>query len=74
MSLLLIALAIIIIGGLLALVVCKNSLLSTIFGVGSTVIGCIVGLDTCSTDNLLRKNNNNSSGLGNALRVFFPQA
>ena len=44
MSLLLIALAIIIIGGLLALVVCKNSVLSTIFGVGSTVIGCIIGL------------------------------
>jgi hydrogenase-4 component B len=44
MSLLLIALAIIIIGGLLALVVCKNSLLSTIFGVGSTVVGCIIGL------------------------------
>jgi formate hydrogenlyase subunit 3/multisubunit Na+/H+ antiporter MnhD subunit len=44
MSLLLIALAIIIIGGLLALVVCKNSLLSTIFGVGSTVVGCVIGL------------------------------
>lgn len=44
MSLLLIALAIIIIGGLLALVVCKNSLLSTIFGAGGAVIGCIIGL------------------------------
>ena len=44
MSLLLIALAIIIFGGLLALIFCKKSVLSTILGVGSTVIGCIIGL------------------------------
>jgi hydrogenase-4 component B len=44
MSLLLIALSIIIFGGLLALIFCKNSVLSTILGVGSTVIGCIIGL------------------------------
>jgi len=44
MSLLLIALAIIVFGGLLALVVCKKSLLSTVFGVGSTVIGCTIGI------------------------------
>ena len=44
MSLLLIALALIIIGGLLALAFCKNSFLSTILGAGGTVIGCIIGL------------------------------
>jgi formate hydrogenlyase subunit 3/multisubunit Na+/H+ antiporter MnhD subunit len=44
MSLLIIALSIIIIGGLLALAVCKYSYLSTLLGVGSTVIGCIIGL------------------------------
>jgi hydrogenase-4 component B len=44
MSLLLIALSIIIIGGLLALAVCKKSYLSTLLGTGSAVIGCIIGL------------------------------
>ena len=44
MLLLLIALSIIMIGGLLALLVCKNSVLNTILGVGSTVIGCCIGL------------------------------
>ena len=44
MSLLIIALSIIVIGGLLALAVCKNSYLSTLSGAGSTVIGCIIGL------------------------------
>lgn len=44
MSLLLIALSIIIIGGLLALAVCKKSYLSTLLGAGSAVIGCIIGL------------------------------
>ncbi|MBI4634190.1 MAG: hypothetical protein HY742_09910 [Deltaproteobacteria bacterium] len=44
MSLVLIALAIIIIGGLLALAVCKNGSLSTLLGAASTVVGCIIAL------------------------------
>ena len=44
MSLLLTALSIMIIGGLLALAVCRNGKLSTLLGVGSTVIGCLIGL------------------------------
>jgi hydrogenase-4 component B len=44
MSLLIIALSIIVIGGLLALAVCKNSALSTLLGAGSAVVGCIIGL------------------------------
>ena len=44
MSLLIIALSIIVIGGLLALAVCKNSALSTLLGAGSAVVGCITGL------------------------------
>ena len=43
MSLIIIALSIIIIGGFLALILCKNSPLSTILGAGSTVIGCLIG-------------------------------
>ena len=44
MSLLLTALAIIIISGLLALTVFKNSRVSTILGAGGAVIGCVIGL------------------------------
>ena len=44
MSLLLIALAIILIGGLLALAVCRNGSLITMLGAGSTAIGCVIGL------------------------------
>jgi formate hydrogenlyase subunit 3/multisubunit Na+/H+ antiporter MnhD subunit len=44
MSFLLIALAIIIAGGLLAVIVCKNSHLSTLFGVGTTVTGCLIAI------------------------------
>ncbi|MGV8059476.1 MAG: proton-conducting transporter membrane subunit [Smithellaceae bacterium] len=44
MSFLLIALVIIIAGGLLALITCRNSRLSTIFGVGATVGGCLIGI------------------------------
>lgn len=44
MSYLLIALIIIIIGGIVALTVCKNYFLSTLFGAGATVLGSLVGI------------------------------
>jgi len=44
MFLLLVALAIITAGGLLALLVCKNPRLSTLSGVGTTVVGCAIGI------------------------------
>lgn len=43
MTLLIIALAIIIAGGILALITCKNYFLSTLCGVGATVLGCLLG-------------------------------
>jgi len=44
MSLLLAALAIIVAGGILALVFCKNHFLSALFGAGAAFIGCIAGM------------------------------
>jgi formate hydrogenlyase subunit 3/multisubunit Na+/H+ antiporter MnhD subunit len=44
MSFILIALSIIIAGGLLALIFCRNSHLSTLFGAGATVIGCLIAI------------------------------
>lgn len=44
MSLLLLALAVMIIGGLLALAVCRHSGASTSWGAGSLVSGCLIGL------------------------------
>jgi formate hydrogenlyase subunit 3/multisubunit Na+/H+ antiporter MnhD subunit len=44
MSFILIALSIIIAGGLLALILCRNSRLSTLLGAGATVVGCLIAI------------------------------
>ena len=44
MSFILIALSIIIAGGLLALILCRNSRLSTLLGASATVVGCLIAI------------------------------
>ncbi|HUN55083.1 MAG TPA: proton-conducting transporter membrane subunit [Smithella sp.] len=44
MSFILIGLSVIIAGGLLALIFCRNSQLSTLFGVGATLVGCLMAI------------------------------
>ena len=67
----LIALAIIIISGCLAIAVCKNPRLSTFFGAGGTTVGCILG--TVSVLQILFRGSSHSiaSCMGNSLRFFF---